>query len=266
MKKCLYHFAFLTCLSLVFFTSCSKDDAGDNKKPIDEKPIDENPSKDPCLQMSAFKIEPVTPVLLGGEIQIFCDTVQGADYLWSGPGGFSSYAQNPVISYSAKHFMEGWYSVRITHDSCTTIEDSVYVDVMFPQGTPDCELTDNEVSINGLISNLPAGIRSVGPSVFGFEIQAGGMYLDIYMRMSDYWATRELEDGIYYTTNEPAPEDANKINIRIVTRNVSFTADANSLVYISHVGGKVRVSLCVPITDTQGYGIKTTMTGQFTED
>lgn len=259
MKKHFYHFALLTCLSFLFFTSCSKDKTGDKKKD------NENPSDDPCLQMSAFQIEPVTPVLLGEKIQIFCDTVKDADYIWSGPG-FSSYDQNPVISYSAVHFMQGWYYVRIIHDSCTTIEDSVFVDVKFPQGTPDCALTNNEVSIERVISKLPAGIRSVGPSVFGFEIEAGGMYLDIYMRLSDHWATRELEDGIYYTTNEPAPDDANKMNIRIVTRNMSFSADADQPVYISHVNGKLRVSFCIPVTDTHGYAIKTTMSGQITED
>lgn len=265
MKKYLYRFAFLTCLSFVVFTSCSKDDAGDNKKPSEEKPSEENPSKNPCLQMSAFKIEPVTPVLLGEKLQIFCDTVRGADYLWTGPG-FSSYDQNPVISYNAVHFMEGWYFVKVTHDSCTTIEDSVYVDIKFPQGTPDCALTDNEVSFNGTMPKLsPAGIRNIGPGVGAFEIEAGSMNGDVYLRFSKYWIDRKLEDGIYYTTNEPFPDDEDKVNIQVVTRSLSFFAEANRPVYISYVGDKIRVAFC-NIRISNYLDLHAIMTGQLTED
>ncbi len=258
MKKYLYHFAFLTCLSLIFLTSCSKDNV-DNKKEDKENPTEE----DPCVKMGKFKIKPVTPVLLGEKIQIFCDTVQGADYLWSGPG-FSSYDQNPVI-YSADHFMEGWYFVRITHDSCTTIEDSVYVDVKFPQGIPDCTLTDKEVSFNGAMPKLsPAGIRNIGAGVGAFEIEAGSMNGDVYMRFSKYWIDHNLEEGIYYTTNEPFPDDVNKVNIQVVTQSFSFFAEANRPVYISRVDGKIRVAFCnVRISNYLGhYAI---MTGQLTE-
>jgi hypothetical protein len=255
MKKYLYQFALLICLSVIFFTSCAKDDAK------------ENPYENSCLQMSKFEIKPVSPVLLGQEIKIFCDTVNQAEYLWSGPAGFSSYAQNPVISNSANLYMEGWYSVRITHDSCTTVEDSVYVDIRLPQGVPDCTLTDGEVSFDNMQKISPAGIRSIGESIGGFQIYAGGFYSDIYMNFSDFWIDRELEDGIYYTSNDPFPDDLDRINFRVVTNSFSFYAKANLPVYISHVNGKVRVSFCnIPISDSNGVGLSSIMTGQLTED
>ncbi len=262
MKKYLYHFAFLTCLSLIFFTSCSKDS-------VDKKKVDkENPAEDdPCVKMDKFKIEPVAPVLLRTQIRIYCDTIEDANYSWTGPREFSSYDQNPLLANNANLYMEGWYHVEVTHASCKTVKDSVYVDVHLRQGTPDCKLTNNEIDFDGTVAKVsPVGITYIGEGIAGFLIEVGGSYFDMNMFFSDYWVDHELEDGIYYTTNGTLPKEEDQVSIRVVTRNLSFSADANHPVYISHVNGKVRVSFCIPVTDTHGYAIKTTMSGQITED
>lgn len=64
------------------------------------------------------------PICPGSDVQLFCDTVLGASYSWSGPGGFTSNQQNPIVSnVSASN--EGYYYVTATLGSCPGPRDSV---------------------------------------------------------------------------------------------------------------------------------------------
>src|SRR5690606_27500054 len=47
--------------------------------------------------MSASASATPNPACIGDNIQLFSNTISGATYSWSGPSGFSSSLQNPVI-------------------------------------------------------------------------------------------------------------------------------------------------------------------------
>jgi PKD repeat protein len=60
-----------------------------------------------------------SPVCEGSDISLSTATVAGAGYSWTGPGSFTSSAQNPVIT-SSTPLMSGTYSVTVTSSGCTS--------------------------------------------------------------------------------------------------------------------------------------------------
>lgn len=64
--------------------------------------------------------------------------------------------------------------------------------------------------------------------------------------MSDYWNTHDLEDGVYVTSSNPIPEyaDIDQVFISDVNQGIYWVAQPDKPVYISHVGGKQRISFC----------------------
>jgi hypothetical protein len=68
------------------------------------------------------------PVCEGSAINLFASAVSGASYSWSGPNGFSSTQQNPVINPAAAS-AAGTYTVTATVNGCSsssTVNVSIY--------------------------------------------------------------------------------------------------------------------------------------------
>ncbi len=74
----------------------------------------------------------------GEPLQLFARSVHGSSYEWTGPGGFRSIQQNPIIPQTPLAG-SGWYHLDVTGNShfCGSGRDSVYVAV---QPLPDMEL------------------------------------------------------------------------------------------------------------------------------
>jgi hypothetical protein len=70
-----------------------------------------------------------SPVVVGSQIQLQASLISGASYIWTGPGGFSSTQQNPVVN-NAQVTMSGYYVVRAQSGACTSAPDSVLVNVV----------------------------------------------------------------------------------------------------------------------------------------
>jgi hypothetical protein len=65
-----------------------------------------------------------TPVCAGSALTLQCNTVAGASYSWTGPGGYSSSSQNPTVSGSATTAMAGTYTCTVTgSNGCTYSTD-----------------------------------------------------------------------------------------------------------------------------------------------
>lgn len=71
----------------------------------------------------------VSPLCAGYDAEFFSDTVIGATYNWSGPNGFSSNQQNPVIP-NATDADEGTYTVFASFGSCSGATQSVDLTVL----------------------------------------------------------------------------------------------------------------------------------------
>lgn len=76
-----------------------------------------------------------SPVCETGTINLNTATVTGATYSWSGPNGFTSALKNPTIS-NVTAVNDGFYSVNITVNGCTSLDGSVNVSVKPKPGTP----------------------------------------------------------------------------------------------------------------------------------
>jgi gliding motility-associated-like protein len=68
------------------------------------------------------------PVCEGTTLQLFASSVAGATYSWTGPNGFASSLQNPVINNIAAA-NAGTYAVTVTVGQCTSISASISVSV-----------------------------------------------------------------------------------------------------------------------------------------
>lgn len=72
------------------------------------------------------------PICTGGTIQLKCITLGSTNYTWTGPNGFTSDMQNPIIS-NVDTNMTGWYKVSVTPEFCGIAKlDSVHVTVTPP--------------------------------------------------------------------------------------------------------------------------------------
>lgn len=68
---------------------------------------------------SGFSASSNSPVCQGLQLNLSATTVDGATYQWTGPNGFTSSAQNPVIS-SVSGAASGTYSMTATLNGCTS--------------------------------------------------------------------------------------------------------------------------------------------------
>jgi hypothetical protein len=236
----------ITLFSVI--TSCIKADVTNEEEEQNNATL--------CNKIKNAKIKPFTAVTKGEDIVILVDTVPDANYSWYGPGFSNGTTQNIEI-YDAKYENRGWYKVKVYSYDCTeSKQDSVYVNVKFPQGTPPCTLTNNTATFNNL-GGQTFSYSSFGNSLGAYEIIANGSNGDLRIQMaSAYWTNHELEDGIYYTTTYGTlgyDSDFDKIHISDVNSSIRWTAAPDHKVYVSHVNGKIRISFCdIPFTGSLG--------------
>lgn len=70
-----------------------------------------------------------SPLCLGGTLQLSCDTIPGASYIWTGPNGFTSSVQRPTVS-NIGILNQGTYSVRAIAGQCTSAVASTVVNII----------------------------------------------------------------------------------------------------------------------------------------
>jgi len=80
-----------------------------------------------------------SPICEGENIELYAETIIGATYQWTGPSGFFSYNQNPILS-NANSSVAGTYCVIVTVDGCDS-EASCSVVVIEP--TPITPVANN---------------------------------------------------------------------------------------------------------------------------
>lgn len=93
------------------------------------------------------------PVCVGGTVYLTASTVACGSYSWTGPNGFASSEQNPVI-LNATTAMSGAYSVAVSLNGCTSLPAETIVAVnTIPQppnpsnNSPKCEGDTVQLSV-----------------------------------------------------------------------------------------------------------------------
>jgi gliding motility-associated-like protein len=73
----------------------------------------------------------------GDPINLFTNYVDGGEYFWEGPNGFTSAVQNPVI-FPSDTLSEGIYRVSVSLDGCLSeISEAVVVNIIRKPNTPE---------------------------------------------------------------------------------------------------------------------------------
>lgn len=132
-----------------------------------------------------------SPVCSGNSIQLTTDTIAGATYSWSGPNGFTSTLQNPVIA-SSTTAMGGTYTV-IANNGCASSPASVSVTVN--QTPAALTLGSNSPICDGANINLTANTVSggsyswTGPNSFTSTVQNPSISAATFTNAGTYTST-----------------------------------------------------------------------------
>jgi len=120
-----------------------------------------------------------SPVSAGSVLDLYASTIATATYYWTGPNGFNSSSQNPVIP-NATLSMSGKYYVSATVNGCTGLADSTVVVVsatQLPVTISGVAISEAGSFINGVKLKLTGGsIDSMYTSANGqyqFEVLQG---------------------------------------------------------------------------------------------
>jgi gliding motility-associated-like protein len=109
------------------------------------------------------------PVCPGDQINLYASAIAGATYYWTGPNGFTSNLQNPVIA-SASVLHAGTYTVVATVAGCSSAAASLTLVVNFPPAV-SAATSNSPVCLGGTIvltaSSTPgATFTWTGPNNF----------------------------------------------------------------------------------------------------
>ncbi|PQJ11714.1 hypothetical protein CJD36_007930 [Flavipsychrobacter stenotrophus] len=186
-----------------------------------------------------------SPLCAGSTLQLFANpNFSGIfTYHWSGPGGFSSNLQNPVIP-SIAYADTGFYYLTDTLDACPSLRDSIHI-VINPTDTPNIVITvtpDDTVCV-GTTFHFHVAVTNGG-----FSPQYQWLYGPTYPIVGaifDNYASASLASGANIScvlTSSIAcpdkPHDTSNIIVVTVLNNtpvVSITSTATSVLVGSTV-------------------------------
>jgi hypothetical protein len=84
------------------------------------------------LETAKIVFSLANPVCHEEDISLTCLTLGQTTYSWTGPNGYTSTQQNPVIA-DASASKSGWYKVSVAPEFCgDPVEDSIYINVNPP--------------------------------------------------------------------------------------------------------------------------------------
>ena len=143
------------------------------------------------------------PICTGQDLVLNCETFTGASYLWTGPSGFTSTLQNPVIS-AATLSDSGTYSVTVnigdTILGSTTTHVNIY-DSYLPQVTEPDTICYGNTAILSAMGGMD--YRWYQNQTGGTPLGNGSSYTTANLYSSDtIWVANS---GICETTRVPVP-------------------------------------------------------------
>ena len=150
------------------------------------------------------------PVDEGDTLTLLATTIAGASYLWSGPNGFTSTLQNPMVSNATTLVMAGTYAVTVTVNGCTSNAENILVIVnttvggnnmlnkhnitIYPNPTSD-KVTMNYNGVNLISYTI---YNSLGAIVQQGNIYHGSNLIDVSAFANGIYTIRVIgNDGVY---------------------------------------------------------------------
>jgi ribonuclease PH len=137
-----------------------------------------------------------SPVSMYGTAELYAGTIPNATYSWSGPNGFTSAVQNPVIP-NATSALSGTYSVSATVNGCTGVASTTDLQVTS---------TPSNVLISGNI------ITETGQYVEGVTVLLSGTSTDSIITNASGAYQFDVVQGQSYVITPLKNNDLNKTN------------------------------------------------------
>jgi len=246
---------FLTLMVAIFFIACKKSGGSDG-----------------CAAGLKLTANDTTPFV--GDSVVITANQKGLYYQWAS----SSNASHLSAEYSDRLTLtpveirqSGWYYCNASKPGCNPVNDSIYINVQYDQGKPGCSLTNNLITNTAGAPDFNAysvtKTYDVSYNAITITAYAGIGYPEYQFVFNSYNGNTEPKDGIYCTTSIAAfdpLQDADLINMNCLYGFYYFTSDDGQKIYVSHVNGKLRVSMCdLKADDTSG--ANGLFTGQLTE-
>jgi hypothetical protein len=247
-------------LSLTFlFTGCKKQS-------------DSELSAHNCEIISRATIEaPKTSFIVGDAIHLQIKEMPDiALFIWTHtntPNAISS-DRDVDITYAEKAD-EGWYYMNVSYPECAAHTDSVYITVKNKVTTAPCSPKNNAVSFSAIPDIDPATVSwSYNTSWNRRVLAANGAYgyPDFNIYFNTFWDTKEPEDGEYNVTTMAATGEYPPYTVYISSLYSGVFFQGTGKVFVSHVGGKLRVTFCdIKLTGSNGgTSFSTTASGALT--
>ncbi|MEO8533155.1 MAG: hypothetical protein ABI441_05375 [Flavobacterium sp.] len=211
-----------------------------------------------CI-LSETTISSNSPIISGDDIILETPILEGATYHWTGPNGFESNLQNPVISKSTVN-MSGDYKLVTSIGICKTEELSTNVSVV--KNIATCSIANYRLEFvnasfpsQSLIPHYTDG----GPIINNvFEISTGSsnISLDILFKGNDI-----PETGNYTIVNSSTDLTKNTVHVKFNYQYILYYEALSGDVSVSFSNGKFVVTFCdVPFDNIKSIN----KTGSFT--
>lgn len=209
-------------------------------------------TNDDCRPLS-FKISITdTAPFIGDIITLEVPKLNEYDLLsYNNPAGSGTTFSHSIDIVNIKYNQRGWYHWNLSNSGCNvSYRDSVYVNVKLRQQTPPCTLTNNFVSSSNLIDVAFTSVtQGFDPTFNGMAVYGDRSlgYPSYRVLFNSYNGNTEPIDGVYNTTNVPTFDifqDYNAVSVSFLYSGQYFHCYPNQKLYVSHVGGKIRVSFC----------------------
>jgi gliding motility-associated-like protein/uncharacterized repeat protein (TIGR01451 family) len=186
-----------------------------------------------------------TDICIGGTINLNAQTVAGGTYLWTGPNGYSSADQNPII-FSVTELNEGIYTLVVTTNGCNSLPSTVTITVI------DCSIdlslvktVDNSYPLIGNDVTFTITATNNGPynatGVIVTEVlQSGYVFVSasatsgIYDPLTGLWTIGTLNTGASATLTLTATvvAEGNYVNTVTISGNETDINSANDIAVI----------------------------------
>lgn len=219
--------------------------------------------------LDATNVSSNSPVLSGGSILLVTPTfsvLENIVYEWSGPNGFVSNLQNPILLNSNVD-MAGEYSLKIKLGICETEVMTTEVEVI--QNTVTCTPVNNTATFTG--GNPTASFYNFNASA----ITDGRYSIDA---SDNNWRIKAIflgnstpQSGIYSVTNISNELSSSVVHIiatRFTLSGTSFDYNAKSGdISVSYVNGNAVIKFCsVPFSLNNQNNTDFNCTTQFTQN
>jgi hypothetical protein len=250
----------LYSLAIVFllFTSCSKDDdSGSDDNGGTPAPVT------PCNTAPAPTSN--SPVTTGSSVNLNAGTIASViSYHWTGPNGFTSSLQNPVI-VSAAAVNAGTYALTVMlSDSCTTPAGSVTVSIN-PSKTTPCTPANNTMTNSSAMPNVNF------TNIFGgvdlgsgkYKLSADGTYGHADMI---FGTVTQPTAGMYQIVNSTAFLQPDEVYLGI-NGSSSFWGYAGSTdyIYVTVNAAKITATFCNVPAYSNTWSISSTFSAKVTQ-